>query len=42
MFRDFAPKTGYFLKKIREIFFKKGPMFRDFGAKNGTHVKGFL
>ena len=48
MFRDFTPKMdpclGILLqkqaifKKIFRIFFKNGPTFRDFGAKNGTHV----
>ena len=52
MFRDFAPKMdpclGILLqkkaifKKIFRNFLKNGPMFRDFGAKNGTHVKGFF
>ena len=41
MFRDFAPKTGYFFKNFRK-FLKNGPMLRDFRAKNGTHVKGFF
>ena len=48
MFRDFAPKMdlclGILLQKqdifilIFRKFLKNGPMFRDFGAKNGTHV----
>ena len=48
MFRDFAPKMdpclGILLQKqaifflIFGIFFLNGPMFRDFEAKNGTHV----
>ena len=44
MFRDFAPKMdpclGILLQKqaIFGKFLKNGPMIRDFGAKNGTHV----
>ena len=41
MFRDFAQKMdpclGFFLK-IFVILTKNGPMFRDLGVKNGTHV----
>ena len=41
MFRDFAQKMdpclGIFLK-ICVILTKNGPMFRDLGVKNGTHV----
>ena len=40
MFRDFAQKIdpclGIFL--IFVILKKNGPMFRDLGVKNGTHV----
>ena len=50
MFRDFAPKTGYFFKKFLENFKKMdpclgilgpkmGPMFRDFCQKP-THLGG--
>ena len=48
MFRDFAPKMDPCLKillqkqaifkQIFRKFLKNGPMFRDFGAQNGTHV----
>ena len=48
MFRDFAQKMdpclGILLQKqaifflIFRKFLENGPMFRDFGAKNGTHV----
>ena len=48
MFRDFAPKMdpclgillqkqAIFLKIFRN-FLKNGPIFRDVGAKNGTHI----
>ena len=42
--RDPYPCLGILLQKqaifflIFRKFFKNGPMFRDFGAKNGTHV----
>ena len=52
MFRDLAPKMdpclGILLQKqfwfffIFRKFLKNGPMFRDFGVKNGTHVYGFF
>ena len=40
MFRDFAQKMdpclGFFENFV--ILTKNGPMFRDLGVKNGTHV----
>ena len=47
MFRDFAPEMdpflGILLQKqaiflIFRKFLKNGPIYSDFGAKNGTHV----
>ena len=51
MFRDFAPKTGYFFFLISEKFLKMdpclgilgpkvGPMFRDFFCQEPTHLGG--
>ena len=42
MFRDFAPKAGYFFKLDFQKILKNGPMFRDFGAKKGPMFRDFL